>query len=450
MICDNCGHINPNINKTCDNCGKKLEPAPRYPTKTNKSTNRNYEKNEGLFDDIKNLSNEKKIIGVCCLILALIFAVSSVMPYNDVNDLLPADNNSTVYTTDVNNSPEVVEQQAPTKTNTKINVTAKSPVNSGESTTIKGYLTDESNNPLAYYEVQIKIANNEFDVKTSYDGSYTLEFNDTENGSQNVSVRFEETDGYYGCYNNTFFEVTNNTTHNSTNTTNNSTQSNNTTNTHNNTNNTTDNDENKTNDNHDTYNSILSSLLNKHNNNKDNLTNGTNNTTENENRTNNTTNTYNNSSNNIHNNTNHTKNHTNNSTSISNNTNNTTNTHNNTDDNNTYANHSENNTKVENNTTEDKPSKSNTKIDLKIENNIQENQKTNISGTLLDENNLPIQNAIIKIKIDDREYIVHTNSAGEYLLEYTPTTDENIDIEAIYDGDSKHSSSHKSSTIHIN
>ncbi|MDO5826610.1 MAG: zinc ribbon domain-containing protein, partial [Methanosphaera sp.] len=265
MICDNCGHINPNINKTCDNCGKKLEPAPRYPTESNKSTNRTYDENEGLFDDIKNLSTDRKIIGVCCLLLVFIFAVSSVLPYNNDTNPMPFENNSTDYVTDVNNTPEVIE--TPTKINTNINVTAKSPVKSGESTIIKGYLLDESDNPLSNRDVIVKISNNEFDVKTKYDGSYTLEYNDTENGSQNVSVTFEESEDYYGCTNYTFFEVVNNTTDDNNN-------SNNTT--ENNTTAHTNNDQNNTNAYHDTYNYILGKIFNNHDKDNKNLTTGNN------------------------------------------------------------------------------------------------------------------------------------------------------------------------------
>lgn len=450
MICDNCGHINPNINKRCDKCGKELEPAPRYPTERNKSTNRTYDKNEGLFDDIKNLSTEKKIIGVCCLILLAIFAVSSVLPYNNDSTIIPYDNNTTDHITDVNNTPEVV--QTPSKVNTNINVTAKSPVKSGESTIIKGYLLDESKNPLYNCEVIVKIANNEFNIKTKHDGSYTLEYNDTENGSQNVSVVFEENANYHGCYNNTFFEVVNNTTddnNDTNNTTTNHTISEN--NTYNNTKNKSDDDH----DNHDTHNSILSWIFGNRYKQNNNLTNDGNDST------NNTTNHGNSRSNHTINNSVDNNNTTddNNNTTDNRDKNNTTtnNTHNNTTDdmNKNNHHHAENNTTQfpndtdTSNDTKTSDDKSDTKLDVKIENNITENEPTKINGTLVDENNTPIANAVIKIKIDDKEAIVHTDSHGEYSIEYTPTSDDTKHVEVIYEGDDKYSGTHKSGMLSI-
>lgn len=479
MICDNCGHINPNINKRCDKCGKELEPAPRYPTERNKSTNRTYDKNEGLFDDIKNLSTEKKIIGVCCLILLAIFAVSSVLPYNNDSTIIPYDNNTTDHITDVNNTPEVV--QTPSKVNTNINVTAKSPVISGESTIIKGYLLDESKNPLYNCEVIVKIANNEFNIKTKHDGSYTLEYNDTENGSQNVSVVFEENANYHGCYNNTFFEVVNNTTddnNDTNNTTSNHTISEN--NTYNDTKNKSDDDH----DNHDTHNSILSWIFGNRDKQNNNLTNDgndstnnttnhgnsrsnhtinnsvdNNNTTDSNKSTNNTT-TENNTTNSLHpdDNKNNTADDNNNTTdNLDKNNTTTNNTHNNTTDdmNKDNHHHAENNTtQLHNDTdtsndTKTSDDKSDTKLDVKIENNITENEPTKINGTLVDENNTPIANAVIKIKIDDKEAIVHTDSHGEYSIEYTPTSDDTKHVEVIYEGDDKYSSTHKSGILSI-
>lgn len=496
MICDNCGHINPNINKRCDKCGKQLEPAPRYPTERNKSTNRTYDKNEGLFDDIKNLSTEKKIIGVCCFILLIIFAVSSVLPYNNDSTVIPYDNNTTDYVTDVNNSPEVV--QTPTKVNTNINVSAKSPVKSGESTTIKGYLLDESENPLYNCEVIIKIASNEFKVKSKHDGSYTFEYNDTENGSQNVMVIFEETSNYYGCYNNTFIEVVNNTT-DDLNNTNNTTRYHSTQDNH--TDNNTKNISDDEHDNHDTHNSILSWILghdskqennltgnhttdnsttnsSTHNNTNDNThannttTANNHNTTNNDKQNNNTDDHENNSSNtstrnnitntiyhNVNsNNTTDDKNDTiKNTVDNENNNTTTTNDHNNTttdDKKEDDHHHTENNTTQENDTNKNgtdrtTESKSDTKLDVKIENNITENMPTEIRGTLVDENNTPIANAVIKIKIDGKEVITHTDNHGEYSIEYTPTDDKTKDVEVIYEGDDSYSSVHKSDTMSI-
>ena len=450
MICDNCGHINPNINKRCDKCGKELEPAPRYPTERNKSTNRTYDKNEGLFDDIKNLSTEKKIIGVCCLILLAIFAVSSVLPYNNDSTIIPYDNNTTDHITDVNNTPEVV--QAPSKVNTNINVTAKSPVKSGESTIIKGYLLDESKNPLYNCEVIVKIANNEFNIKTKHDGSYTLEYNDTENGSQNVSVVFEENANYHGCYNNTFFEVVNNTTDDNNDT-------NNTTTNHtiseNNTDNDTKNKSDDDHDNHDTHNSILSWIFGNRTKQNNNLTNDGNDST------NNTTNHGNSRSNHTINNSvdnNNTTDDNNNTTdNLDKNNTTTNNTHNNTTDDMNKNNHhhaENNNTQSHNDTdtsndTKTSDDKSDTKLDVKIENNITENEPTKINGTLVDENNTPIANAVIKIKIDDKEAIVHTDIHGEYSIEYTPTSDDTKHVEVIYEGDDKYSGTHKSGMLSI-
>ena len=469
MICDNCGHINPNINKTCDNCGKKLEPAPRYPTKSNSSTTRTHEKNEGLFDDIKNLSTEKKIIGVCCLLLVLIFAVSSVLPYNNDTNIIPYENNTTDNTTDINNTPEVI--QTPSKINTNINVTAKSPVISGESTVIKGYLLDESDNPLSNCEITVKIANNEFNVRTKHDGSYTLEYNDTENGSQNVSVVFDESDDYYGCYNNTFFEVVNNTTNEDGNS--NTTQSEN--------NHTKNNTTEKTNDNHDIRNSIFSWLFDR-NDKKDNLTDENvtaNNTTAQVKQENNNTTTRHDDNQSINNTTTH--NSSRNNTTINNTpdenkslndthnnitNNDTNNTHpdkedkNNTtsDDKKDKDNHTENNTPTTNNTTNNTHNSTNTtsndekkdtKLDVNLDNNIVENEKTVINGTLVDEDNKPISNAIVKIKIEDKEFMVHTDSNGEYSIDYMPTDNESKNIEVIYEGDEKHQSTHKSARMSI-
>ena len=450
MICDNCGHINPNINKRCDKCGKELEPAPRYPTERNKSTNRTYDKNEGLFDDIKNLSTEKKIIGVCCLILLAIFAVSSVLPYNNDSTIIPYDNNTTDHITDVNNTPEVV--QTPSKINTNINVTAKSPVISGESTIIKGYLLDESKNPLYNCEVIVKIANNEFNIKTKHDGSYTLEYNDTENGSQNVSVVFEENANYHGCYNNTFFEVVNNTTDDN-NYTNNTTT--NHTISENNTDNDTKNKSDDDHDNHDTHNSILSWIFGNRTKQNNNLINDGNDST------NNTTNHGNLRSNHTINNSvdnNNTTDDNNNTTdNLDKNNTTTNNTHNNTTDdmNKNNHHHAENNTTQfpndtdTSNDTKTSDDKSDTKLDVKIENNITENEPTKINGILVDENNTPIANAVIKIKIDDKEAIVHTDSHGEYSIEYTPTSDDTKHVEVIYEGDDKYSSTHKSGILSI-
>ena len=481
MICDNCGHINPNINKRCDKCGKELEPAPRYPTERNKSTNRSYEKNEGLFDDIKNLSTEKKIIGVCCFILLLIFAVSSVLPYNNDSNIIPYDNNTTDYVTDVNNTPEVV--QTPAKANTKINVTAKSPVKSGESTLIKGYLLDESANPLYNCDVIVKIANNEFNIKTKHDGSYIFEYNDTENGSQNVSVIFEENADYYGCQNSTFFEVVNNTTddkNDTANGTDNHTISAN--NTQNNSKNMSDDEH----DNHDTHNSILSWLFgNSKRNNMTNSNSSDNTTTHNSSQNNQRNNTQdndiekNNDTANANNttdnndtsnttNTTHQDNKTNNTTDDKNDTiNNTTDNYNNTTENklnnNTTADdkkednhhHPENNTtQTRNDTNKSDDSKtgqekSDTKLDVKVDKNITENEPTIINGTLLDENNTPVTNAVIKIKINGKETIAHTNGQGEYSIEYTPTDAQTKNIEVIYEGDDRYSGTHKTSTLSI-
>ncbi|MBO7719066.1 MAG: hypothetical protein J6S29_02825, partial [Methanosphaera sp.] len=69
--------------------------------------------------------------------------------------------------------------------------------------------------------------------------------------------------------------------------------------------------------------------------------------------------------------------------------------------------------------------------------------------TLLDENNTPVANAVIKIKIDSKETIVHTNGQGEYSIEYTPTDAQTKHIEVIYECDDRYSGTHKTSTLSI-
>lgn len=410
MICDRCGHINPNINKRCNKCGAPLERKTDQEKRKQGIVERNNTpRNTGLFSSISNLSSGKKIFILGAVLLLVVLAVASVTPNNDDNPLF-ADNNSTTYVEDVNNTPEINtlndmknNTTENPKKDSKISVKATSPIKPKQSTHITGHLTDTSNKAITYEDIKITIANNEYHVQTNYDGSYSFEFNDTDNGSQSVTVSYEGNENISGCYNSTFFEVikennTNNTTHQSNNTTNNTTA-------HNGSNNTTK---------HDTTNTTANNT--PHNNSNQNKT------TE-----------QNNSNNDSHNKTNN-DNKTINNTDKDNNTEN--NANNDTDKNN----------KTENNTDKTEHEKIDSKLSVDVDSN-HPNENRNISGTLTDKDNNPIGNAQITIKIGDNTYTAHTDSQGRYSIIYSATDNKTDEIIVMFEGDSKYSDCHESTKL---
>ncbi|OED29630.1 Ig-like domain repeat protein [Methanosphaera sp. WGK6] len=95
-----------------------------------------------------------------------------------------------------------------------------------------------------------------------------------------------------------------------------------------------------------------------------------------------------------------------------------------------------------------------TNINLKINNQNQATvtigDKIIISGTLTDEFNKPITNAIIKLTIDKTNYNLETDNTGKYTYTYTTTTiKENIPVQVTYDETTKYTTTSTTSTFNV-
>ena len=91
--------------------------------------------------------------------------------------------------------------------NTKINVTATTPVKVGDDVTIKGVLVDENDNAISEATVTIKINNKEYNVTTDNNGKFTKTIVSSVVGTNNVTVSYAGSDSYNSSTNKTTFKV---------------------------------------------------------------------------------------------------------------------------------------------------------------------------------------------------------------------------------------------------